>query len=76
MAEQEGDRKNCIDKAKLIEILTRLDFLKAFTAIGTVLVDEIGLPEAEFPYTLTKKDYKILLSDKTSTYSNILSQSC
>ena len=58
MAEQEGDRKNCIDKAKLIEILTRLDFLKAFTAIGTVLVDEIGLLEAEFPYTLTKKDYK------------------
>ena len=58
MAEQEGDRKDCIDKAKLIEILKRLDFLKAFTAIGTVLVDEIGLPEAEFPYTLTKKDYK------------------
>ena len=47
-----------VNKAKLIEILTRLDFLKAFTAIRTVLVDEIGLLEAEFPYTLTKKDYK------------------
>lgn len=58
VAEQEGDKENCINKANLIEILIRLDFLKAFKAIGTILVDDIGLPENEFPCTLTKEDYK------------------
>lgn len=58
LAEADGDENNKIDIDFLISILRKLDFLKAFTAIGAVLVDELGLPENEFPVAITEKDRK------------------
>lgn len=58
MAEQDQNKERSIDKERLAEILSHLDFQKAFTAIGTILVDDLGLSKNYFPYTLTQKDYK------------------
>lgn len=47
-----------IDKEKLEEILKELGYLKAYKAMGAFLVEYLGLPEEEFPFTLTEKDRK------------------
>ena len=45
-----------IDKDKLIRILLELDMFDAYCAIGTILVDELGLPKKEFPVSLDDND--------------------
>ena len=47
-----------IDKERLEEILKELGYLKAYKAMGAFLVEYLGLPEEEFPFTLTEKDRK------------------
>lgn len=47
-----------IDKERLEEILKELGYLKAYKAMGAFLVEYLGLPEEEFPFTLTEKDCK------------------
>ena len=47
-----------IDKDKLIRILLELDMFDAYCAIGTILVDELGLPKKEFPVSLDDNDRK------------------
>ena len=39
-----------IDRNKLAEILKKLGLQKAFIAFGAILVDELGLPEGDFPF--------------------------
>lgn len=48
-----------IDRDALKEILQQLDMVKGYRAFGCILVDELGLPEAEFPMPLTEKDRRI-----------------
>ena len=52
--------KNQIDRPKLSLMLKQIQHEKAFCAIGTILVDCLGLPEDEFPFELTKthRSYK------------------
>lgn len=47
-----------IDKERLEEILKELGYFKAYKAMGAFLVEYLGLPEEEFPFTLTEKDRK------------------
>jgi hypothetical protein len=47
-----------IDKERLEEILKELGYLKAYKAMGTFLVEYLGLPEEQFPFVLTEKDRK------------------
>ena len=48
------------DAKKLREVLRLVDHEKAFNAVGAVLVDVLGLPEEEFPFSLTQKDYRFV----------------
>ena len=41
----------------LHDALLQTDHLRAFKAVGAVLVDVLGLPEERFPYPLSKQDY-------------------
>ena len=52
--------KNEIDRQKLAAMLKQIRHEKAFCAIGTILVDCLGLPEDEFPFELTQfhRNYK------------------
>ena len=61
-----------LDTAILKEMLTRLGFLRAFTAVGAVLVDQLGLPERQFPFPITKKDrhYSRLILDIVFKHGN------
>lgn len=45
-------------KERLEEILGRLGYIRAFKAVGAILVDRLGLPEEEFPFRITRKDRK------------------
>lgn len=55
-AAAEGRTEGALDVAKLTEILTRLDFMKAFKAIGAILVDNLGMPASYFPLSLDDAD--------------------
>ena len=48
--------RNEIDKDTLENILQQLDMIKGYKAFGTILVDELGLPEEEFPLPLAEED--------------------
>ena len=48
--------KNEIDRVRLDEILRQLDMIRGYKAFGCVLVDELGLPNEEFPMCLTDDD--------------------
>lgn len=48
--------RNSIDKQQLIEIIGALDMLNGYKAFGSILVDELGLPEDEFPMKITDED--------------------
>lgn len=48
--------KNDIDNAALKDILRQLDMMRGYKAFGSILVDELGLPEADFPLELTAGD--------------------
>ena len=45
-----------IDRQQLTDIITKLDMLNAYKAFGCIVVDELGLPEKEFPMELTDND--------------------
>ena len=62
MAEQNQNKEKSIDKEKLTNILTHLDFLSAFKTIGTILIEELGLSKNYFPYQLIKQDYEKIYS--------------
>lgn len=47
-----------IDQQALRKHLEVLGLEKAYRACGCILVDKLGLPEADFPYQLTAKDRK------------------
>ncbi len=47
-----------IGGSPLEEILQELGYFKAYKAMGAFLVEYLGLPEEEFPFTLTEKDRK------------------
>lgn len=49
---------NRIDRTMLSQELKKLGFLKAFLAIGSILVNKLGLSETEFPFQLSSKDVK------------------
>ncbi|MCI6703418.1 MAG: nucleotidyltransferase family protein [Prevotella sp.] len=61
-----------LNTAILKEMLARLGFLRAFTAVGTILVDHLGLPERQFPFPITKKDrhYSRLILDIVFKHGN------
>lgn len=48
--------RNEIDKDTLKEILQQLDMIRGYKAFGTILVDDLGLPEEEFPLSLADED--------------------
>lgn len=47
-----------LNVTELGNILERLDFRKAFTAVGAVLTEYIGLPREEFPLPISEKDIR------------------
>lgn len=47
-----------IDRGLLKELLDQFGFMHAFNAIGSILVDKIGLPEDDFPWEIQAKDKK------------------
>ena len=47
-----------IDYVLLRKWLEQLGFFNAFNAFGTILVEKIGLPEKDFPFTLNNVDHK------------------
>ena len=47
-----------IDRETLATHLSRLGLLKAYRAMGAWLVQELGLPEDDFPLALTSSDYR------------------
>ena len=48
--------RNEINKDALKGILLQLDMIKGYKAFGTILVDELGLPEEDFPLSLADED--------------------
>lgn len=48
--------RNEIDKGVLEDILQQLDMIKGYKAFGCILVDEIGLPESDFPMEINEDD--------------------
>lgn len=48
--------RNEIDKDVLKGILLQLDMIKGYKAFGTILIDELGLPEEDFPLSLADED--------------------
>lgn len=79
MAEQNQNKEKSIDKEKLTNILTHLDFLSAFKTIGTILIEELGLSKNYFPYQLIKQDYErknifLALYIKEETLGNTVAQ--
>ena len=55
---REGRGGSPIGGSPLEEILQKLGYFKAYKAMGAFLVEYLGLPEEEFPFTLTEKDRK------------------
>ena len=51
--------KNEIDRDLLRELLKQFGFTRAFKAIGSIMVDKLGLPEDDFPWDIKSKDKKI-----------------
>ena len=47
-----------IDRDELEKHLRMLALLKPYRVLGAILVDDLGLPETEFPFDITKKDRK------------------
>lgn len=64
--------KNEIDHQQLLNILEQTGFTKAFRAIATILVDELGLPEDDVPFAISTKDrkYKTYLLKIVFTHGN------
>ena len=57
---------NEIDKTQLEEILDKTGYKKAFAAFGSIMVEKLGIPENEFPITISVSDRKwgrIILAD-------------
>ena len=48
--------RNEIDRDALKGILLQLDMIRGYKAFGTILVDELGLPEEDFPLSLADED--------------------
>ncbi len=45
-----------IDRRRLTGLMMKMDTLKGYKAFGCILVDKLGLPEAEFPMELDESD--------------------
>lgn len=55
-----------IDRQQLLGFMQQMDMINAYKAFGCILVDELGLPEKEFPMVITEKDRRwkrIILND-------------
>jgi hypothetical protein len=52
-------RKDEIDRAKLKKIIDDMDLMTPWQTFGCVLVDELGLPEDEFPFYDSRKRNKV-----------------
>lgn len=48
--------KDEIDRNKLVDVLCQLDMTKGYKAFGSILVDELGLPESDFPMKINEGD--------------------
>jgi hypothetical protein len=45
-----------IDRLQLTEFMKCLNMLNGYKAFGSILIDELGLPEEEFPMEITEED--------------------
>ena len=45
-----------IDRQELTDFIQRLDMMNGYKAFGSILIDELGLPEVEFPMEITEAD--------------------
>ena len=55
-----------INRQNLADFIQRLDMLNGYKAFGSILVDELGLPEDDFPVIITEDDRrwkKLILDD-------------
>lgn len=48
--------RDAIDNKQLSDIIGELGMINAYKAFGCILVDRLGLPEADFPLTITDSD--------------------
>lgn len=51
-----------INADKLEKMLNRLGFMRAFKAVGVILVDNLGLSQEKFPFAITPRDRKSSIS--------------
>lgn len=51
-------KRDNIDKELLRKWLKELGFINAFTAFGPILIEKIGLPKEDFPFTPSPTDHK------------------
>lgn len=68
-----------IDRNDLIDVLKKLDLQKAYRAFGTILVDNLGLSDIEFPFELNNEDREwknMILDDifKGGSFGKLLHQ--
>lgn len=47
-----------IDRKELEQHLLQLALMRPYRVLGAILVDDLGLPENEFPFVITQKDRK------------------
>ncbi len=48
-----------IDDELLLELLRQFGYTRAFKAIGSIMVDQLGLPATDFPLQITSKDKRM-----------------
>lgn len=48
--------KEDIDRKELEGILSRLGYIRAYRALGSILTERLGLQEADFPFVITRRD--------------------
>ncbi len=48
--------REAIDRQQLADFMQGMDMVQGYKAMGSILVDDLGLPEEEFPMPLTEAD--------------------
>ena len=53
------EQRERIDDELLLKLLKQFGYTRAFKAIGSIMVDQLGLPSADFPLQITSKDKRM-----------------
>lgn len=53
------EQRERIDDELLLKLLKQFGYTRAFKAFGSIMVDQLGLPSADFPLQITSKDKRM-----------------